>query len=134
MWLPLTGITWNYCDIIIGWKTILDISFSGEVGSINKHPSMVRYKRWEWNKDSNKTCHGKFLRNICLMSVGDLYLIPQRPELFLNKIVMSTNHIAYQCLEYFHYNRTKAEYLGTVAFDTTFYANLEFVLNHVWVW
>ena len=89
---------------------------------------MSRYKRWSWKGDS---CGGTLRREICLMSVIDLYTVPHRPELFLNKIILSTDELAYQCLEYLHYERTKAELLGTLKFNTTFYENLEFVSRHL---
>ena len=71
------------------------------------------------------------MRKICLMTVNDLHMLPSRPELFLNKIILRTDHLAFQCMEYLHFNRTKNEYLGTVIFDTTYYENLEFVSKHL---
>ena len=94
--------------------------------------SVARYKRWQglYTKDGQQ-CGGIWLREICLMSANDLHLIPARPELFLNKIFLKTDHTAYQCMEYLHYERMRREYLGTLTFDTTFYENLEFVSKHI---
>ena len=68
---------------------------------------------------------------ICVFGLGDLPLLTTRKELFANKFHLTYNPIAYDCMEELHYNRTRDWVLGHRTIDTTFYANLDIVNNHV---
>lgn len=86
--------------------------------------SMVRYKLWYY---STQTCHGKRVRLICVFNIGDLPNLTQAKQLFANKFHHSYGHHAYDCLEEWHRNRTRDEYLGVYEFDASEYSQLPFV-------
>ncbi len=68
---------------------------------------------------------------VCVLAVGDLQLLSQRPEMFLNKFYLDYNPLALDCMEELHYNITREEIMGTRKFDTLYYEHLDFVINHV---
>jgi len=93
--------------------------------------------QWSWTE---WTCHGQWVRGICIFGVGDLPWLYRRPELFINKFYVSQESLAYDCMEELIYNRTVMEaayhsglyptYLSlfeSSTFDPTYYLNLPFV-------
>ena len=97
---------------------------TGRANSSN-YPFLVRYKIW------GSPCAGKRVRGICIISVGDLHLMKDRPELFINKLHIDYSPSAYECLEQLHFQRMKDEVLGVRNIDLKYYEKLDFVKNHV---
>ncbi|KAL5005843.1 hypothetical protein ScPMuIL_017001 [Solemya velum] len=102
-------------------------TYKGEPETDNDiKPFLSRFKNWgEW------PCNGQRVRGICVFGVGDLPLLVSRPELFANKFYADYQHLTLDCLEEWHYNRTRDEYLGKYHFDTSYYGTLGFVKNKV---
>jgi len=72
---------------------------------------------------------------ICIFGVGDLALMTNRPELFVNKFYIDYQPLVFDCIEQLHYRRLRDE-VGLLAgeaaeFDTSLYASQDFVRNHV---
>ena len=65
------------------------------------------------------------VRGICVFGIKDLRWLHQRPELFANKFHLTFQHVAYDCLEERHRNRTK----NPIKLDENLYKNLPTVLN-----
>ena len=93
--------------------------------------------QWSWEHWS---CHGKWVREICIFGVGDLPWLYRRPELFVNKFYAEHEPLAYDCMEELIYNRTVMQaadhahldptYLShyeSTTFDPTYYLKLPFV-------
>lgn len=83
-----------------------------------------RYKMWR----HVGVCKGKFIRNICTLSLGDLPMLAKSRQLFANKFEESYHPLAYDCLEELHFNRTIADIWGLRDIATEFYQRLPFVL------
>lgn len=116
------------CIIVI--KSIL-IFITGEPETDNdKKPFLTRFKNWG-NPPFNWPCHGHRVRLICIFGTGDLPLLSTRPEFFANKFYLYNEHLALDCMEELHYNRTRDEYFQTRIFNTTFYENLEFIKKKI---
>ncbi|KAK7486325.1 hypothetical protein BaRGS_00022495 [Batillaria attramentaria] len=89
------------------------------------HLNMIRYKNW-----GQFECAGNlYVRNICIITVGDLPFLERRSYLFANKFYSRYSRLALGCLAERLYNRTKQEYLGLLDFNATFYRELPFVQN-----
>ena len=89
-------------------------------------PFLARFKKWE-----PMPCHGQYVRGVCVFGAGDLPLIASRKSLFVNKFYLDYQHFALDCAEELHFNHTRDEYLGKLAFDPRWYSQLGFVLNKV---
>ena len=103
--------------------------FSGYPGTEKKNiikPYLARFKRW-----LPGSCHGQIVRLLCVFGAADLPLIASRREFFVNKFYLKYQHFALDCVEELHFNRTRDEYLGKLAFDPKWYSQLGFVLNKV---
>ncbi|XP_045209189.2 beta-1,3-galactosyl-O-glycosyl-glycoprotein beta-1,6-N-acetylglucosaminyltransferase-like isoform X1 [Mercenaria mercenaria] len=96
----------------------------------NIKPFVARFKNWGAGK-YNWPCKGKRVRMICIFGTGDLPMLASRRELFANKFYLDYHHFALDCLEELHFNHTRDEYLGKLAFDPRWYSKLGFVLNKV---
>ncbi|CAL1529302.1 unnamed protein product [Lymnaea stagnalis] len=92
----------------------------------NRH-FLTRYKIWE----GNANCAGKFVREVCILTIGDLPRLSQAKELFANKFFIKEDRLVISCLEEKLLNTTRDEYLGNTHFNDTLYRNLDFVLNQV---
>ncbi|XP_041347030.1 beta-1,3-galactosyl-O-glycosyl-glycoprotein beta-1,6-N-acetylglucosaminyltransferase-like, partial [Gigantopelta aegis] len=84
-------------------------------------PSLSRFKNWR-----HLPCAGKFVRNVCVLGVGDLSLLVKGKQLFVNKFHLDFQPYALDCIEEWHYNRTRDEYLGVSNFDNSYYKTLDF--------
>jgi hypothetical protein len=93
-------------------------------------PFVARFKNWGAGK-YNWPCHGQRVRMVCVFGTGDLPLIASRRELFANKFYLNYHHFALDCVEELHFNHTRDEYLGKLAFDPRWYSQLGFVRNTV---
>ncbi|XP_059151070.1 beta-1,3-galactosyl-O-glycosyl-glycoprotein beta-1,6-N-acetylglucosaminyltransferase-like [Physella acuta] len=95
------------------------------------HSSYVnRYKVWRQNIN-NKTCAGQFVRDICILTIGDLPSLTQSMQLFANKFFQDVDSLVIGCLEEKLFNETRDEYLGLKTFDASGYKKLRAVLNQV---
>jgi len=93
-------------------------------------PFVARFKNWG-DFVFNWPCHGKRVRGICVFGVRDVPLLVQRKELFANKFHLAFHPLAQDCLEEWHFNRTRDKYLGRVGFDVRWYDQLGFTRNKV---
>ena len=111
---------------------VLLVLSSGEPETNPKtYPFIARFKNWKRNWGMGTLpCAGKRIRKICIWGVGDLPRLQDQPQLFVNKFHLKYEHLALDCMEELHYNRTRVEILGTRQFDTEYYETLPFVLNH----
>lgn len=77
---------------------------------------ITRYSIWH-PKSNQRTssfeCHGQWVRGICVLGVGDLYRLVDRPELFANKFFAEDDAVAYDCMEELVLNRTLNEITDT---------------------
>lgn len=87
----------------------------------------ARMKIWQSETES---CHGQWVRFICNLGVGDIVRIKFAQQLFVNKIRIEQDPVAFRCLELWYHSRLLAPSNDRV-FNTTFYANLPFAVNHV---
>ena len=90
------------------------------------HPYLTRFVNW-----GDFPCPGKFVRQVCILSIWDLPLLASRPEMFVNKFHSDYHPLAYDCMEQRHFNKTRNEVLGNSYFNDEFYKHLDFVHNHV---
>lgn len=96
-------------------------------------PFMARFKNWgmtskEW---SGLECHGKRVRQICIIGPGDLPDLANSKKLFVNKFYQNFHPYGYDCLEELIANRTRDIYLGNISFDATYYGTFGFVWNKI---
>ncbi|PVD26133.1 hypothetical protein C0Q70_13801 [Pomacea canaliculata] len=96
-------------------------------------PFLTRYKNWGTYPFKYPCADGKWMRQICILSTGDLPLLDKRPEMFANKFYQDYSRVALECLHERLYNHTRDEFLGMMEFDTSYYRNLSFVKNMVTV-
>ncbi|GFO07849.1 beta-1,3-galactosyl-o-glycosyl-glycoprotein beta-1,6-n-acetylglucosaminyltransferase [Plakobranchus ocellatus] len=89
--------------------------------------SYNRYKRW-YGKD----CYSQQLvRQICILSTGDLQRLGEAPDLFANKFYLHQDRIVIGCLEEKIFNDTRDEFLGRKSFNTNFYSEQDFVIHRI---
>ena len=87
----------------------------------------TRLKIWQ---SESEHCDGMWFRFICNLGTGDLYRLETATELFVNKLKLEYDPIAFHCIEEWFHNKTH----GIAAknnFDITFYKKLPWVKNHV---
>jgi len=87
----------------------------------------ARMKIWQ---SETEVCHGQWVRFICNLGIGDIARVKTAQQLFVNKIRLEQDPLAFRCLELWYQNRLRASAEDRV-FNVTFYANLPFALNHV---
>ena len=93
--------------------------------SFASNPTVTRFKNWgKW------PCATYSVRGICILSSGDLQLLPDRPELFANKFHYDHHPLAYDCVEKRYFDMVRSEMAGNLRFDTSYYEKLPFVINH----
>ncbi|WAQ94346.1 GCNT1-like protein [Mya arenaria] len=92
--------------------------------------SLTRYKQWRFAGHED-LCKGKFVRNICILGVGDLPVLAKSEMLFANKFFLDFQPLALECMEELVYNRTRDEYLGSIHFNDTLYTQQDFVINQI---
>ncbi|XP_067685318.1 beta-1,3-galactosyl-O-glycosyl-glycoprotein beta-1,6-N-acetylglucosaminyltransferase 3-like isoform X2 [Haliotis asinina] len=105
-------------------------AYKGRLDNPDK-PFLARFKSWYGSKMGNWSCTGKLVRSVCVFGVGDLPILTTRPNLFANKFYWDFQPLTLDCLEEWHYNRTRDEYLGEYAFNTSYYTTLDFVKNKI---
>jgi len=87
----------------------------------------TRMKIWQ---SETEVCHGQWVRFICNLGISDIVRIKSSQQLFVNKIRLEQDPVAFRCLELWYQGRLHAPSKDKV-FNATFYANLPFALNHV---
>ncbi|PVD27137.1 hypothetical protein C0Q70_12289 [Pomacea canaliculata] len=92
-------------------------------------PFLTRFKNWRQFPCAEEMR----IRQICILSTGDLPLLDKRPEMFANKFYQDYSRVALECLHQRLYNHTRDEFLGMMEFDTSYYQNVSFVKNMVTV-
>ncbi|XP_041372655.1 beta-1,3-galactosyl-O-glycosyl-glycoprotein beta-1,6-N-acetylglucosaminyltransferase-like [Gigantopelta aegis] len=86
----------------------------------NDKPYLARFVNW-----GTLPCAGKTVRAVCVFGIGDLPLLVNRKELFANKFHFDFQPYALDCVEEWHYNRTRDEYSGILRFDDSYYRQLD---------
>ncbi|XP_041347186.1 beta-1,3-galactosyl-O-glycosyl-glycoprotein beta-1,6-N-acetylglucosaminyltransferase-like, partial [Gigantopelta aegis] len=88
----------------------------GVPGSYKGEPerrTLSRFKNW-----GSLPCAGKFVRSVCVLGLGDLPLLAKAKEFFANKFHLDFEPYALDCIEEWHYNRTRDEYLAPTQMET----------------
>ncbi|PVD27139.1 hypothetical protein C0Q70_12291 [Pomacea canaliculata] len=94
-------------------------------------PYLTRFKNWGACPFDYPCAGGLRVRQVCILSTGDLPLLDKRPEMFANKFYQDYSRVALECLHERLYNHTRDEFLGMMGFDTSYYSNLAFIQNTV---
>ncbi|KAL4221385.1 hypothetical protein ACF0H5_019643 [Mactra antiquata] len=103
-------------------------SFLGEAEEYPLKPSLMRYKNWELGHSVFvRKCEGKFVRNICILGVGDLHHAYNDIGLFVNKFMIDFEYLGLDCLEKVLYEKTWKQYLDDEYIDTGYYKRLDYV-------
>ncbi|KAH9514857.1 Beta-1,3-galactosyl-O-glycosyl-glycoprotein beta-1,6-N-acetylglucosaminyltransferase [Bulinus truncatus] len=89
-------------------------------------PFLTRFKNWE-----GQPCAGRFVREICILTTGDLPILGKAKHLFANKFFLREDPIVIGCLEEMIFNNTRDEFKGDKQFNSTYYSQLGFVRNQV---
>ena len=91
-------------------------------------PFLARYKNWQVGHSTfTRECAGKFVRNICVLGVGDLHRAYMDIGLFVNKFHLDFEYLALDCLEDELYKKTWHQYVYDDQIDTTYYSHLDYV-------
>lgn len=101
-------------------------------GNMSDKPYLTRYTVWHPNANNpgaSLECNGKWVRDICIFGVGDLYRLYDRPELLANKFHLDDDWVAYDCMEQLVLNRTLARNPALTLNNLTYYTNLNYVKN-----
>ena len=102
------------------------------IGHPDSKRSFVRIKHWS---TFSEICHGKWIRTICNIGVGDLPWVTASPHLFVNKIRIEQDPTAFRCLELWYRDRMRRQRRhlanGNDTFDISIYARQPFVREHV---
>ncbi|XP_076457430.1 beta-1,3-galactosyl-O-glycosyl-glycoprotein beta-1,6-N-acetylglucosaminyltransferase 4-like [Babylonia areolata] len=96
------------------------------------YPFLTRFKNWGGFPFGFPCASEKRVRQICILSSGDLPLLDSRPELFANKFYSRRSRVALDCLAERIFNRTREQFLGDeLDLNVSYYANMPFVKNMV---
>ncbi|RUS71568.1 hypothetical protein EGW08_020671 [Elysia chlorotica] len=91
----------------------------------------ARFKKW-YIEPWVRVCPSRLVvRDICILSIGDLRDLAESPNLFANKFFLDQDRIVVGCLEEKLFNDTRDEFLEKKTFSTEHYANQDFVINQV---
>ena len=82
-----------------------------------------------WQTET-EVCHGQWVRFVCNLGIGDIVRIKSAQQLFVNKIRLEQDPVAFRCLELWYHGRLRASPNDRV-FNASFYASLPFATNHV---
>ncbi|KAH9514866.1 Beta-1,3-galactosyl-O-glycosyl-glycoprotein beta-1,6-N-acetylglucosaminyltransferase [Bulinus truncatus] len=93
-------------------------------------PFLVRFKNWRI-PSFQYPCAGRTVRDICILTIGDLPILGKAKHLFANKFFLWEDPIVIGCLEEMIFNNTRDEFKGDKQFNATYYSQLGFVLNQV---
>lgn len=102
-------------------------SFAGS--NIEKKPFISRHKLWR--NVNPQSCHGKWLRSVCVFGPGDLRGLTNTIKLFANKFEWAFKPLTLQCLSEWHFNRTRDEYQGLYYFSANRYKNMPQVVHRI---
>ncbi|KAK3588369.1 hypothetical protein CHS0354_005634 [Potamilus streckersoni] len=80
-----------------------------------------------WTQRTGAGCHGKIVRGICILGIGDLPLLRRREEFFVNKFHWNYQSFTLDCMEELYFNRTRNEYEGIENITTSVYEKAEIV-------
>ncbi|XP_025105616.1 beta-1,3-galactosyl-O-glycosyl-glycoprotein beta-1,6-N-acetylglucosaminyltransferase-like [Pomacea canaliculata] len=94
-------------------------------------PFLTRFKNWGTHLFGYKCAGGLRVRQVCILSTGDLPLLDTRPEMFANKFYQDYSRVALECLHERLYNRTRDEFLGKMDFNASYYKSLAYLKNIV---
>ncbi|CAH1779726.1 unnamed protein product [Owenia fusiformis] len=101
--------------------------------NFHSYPFLARWKHWanrHWYP--NGPCNGKWNKAICIMGIRDLHYMATDPHLFVNKLHLSFQHFALDCLEQHYFQRVLREYeTKRPAINISYYEQFAFVKNHV---
>ncbi|BFZ25600.1 hypothetical protein BsWGS_28638 [Bradybaena similaris] len=127
-WTQQTDIPDEAFYATLGANSHLGIrgTYTGEPEKSLGHPFLSRYKNW-----GSEPCAGRFVREICILTTGDLPQLFEAKEMFANKFFLQEDRVVVGCLEEKIFNNTRDEFLGTKRFNTSYYDNLDIVLNQV---
>ncbi|GFS01556.1 beta-1,3-galactosyl-O-glycosyl-glycoprotein beta-1,6-N-acetylglucosaminyltransferase [Elysia marginata] len=126
-WLRSTGIPDETLFASINYNPQLNIPGTYNGNKMENIEPLTRYKMWYGHN-----CYsGQTVRGVCILSTGDLHRLGEAPHLFANKFYLHQDRVVIGCLEEKLFNDTRDEYLGTKIFNTTFYAQQEFVKHQV---
>ncbi|BFZ13715.1 hypothetical protein BsWGS_16754 [Bradybaena similaris] len=101
-------------------------TYKGEPEITAGRPFLARYKAWD-----PAPCAGKYVRDVCILTTGDLPALAEAKQMIANKFFLNWDRLVISCLEEKIFNDTRDEYLGTKTFDTSYYSGLDFVKNQV---
>ena len=72
-----------------------------------------------------RECHGKFVRWICILGVGDISKAVKDVGLYANKFFYDYEPLGYDCLEEWLNERTWQQYIDDIPYDTRYYESLD---------
>ncbi|XP_070209238.1 beta-1,3-galactosyl-O-glycosyl-glycoprotein beta-1,6-N-acetylglucosaminyltransferase 3-like [Littorina saxatilis] len=99
-------------------------SYTGNITS-KRRIMLNRFKIWD---TSNRTCSGKFLRNICHFGLAEVADLSRSRHFVANKFSYDFYPLAYDCTEQWYFDRVRREEkTGVADIDTRYYSNLELV-------
>ncbi|GFS12201.1 beta-1,3-galactosyl-O-glycosyl-glycoprotein beta-1,6-N-acetylglucosaminyltransferase [Elysia marginata] len=128
-WLKTTIIPDETLFASINYNPRLNIPGTYNGSNLEEVEPLARYKIW---KEEKRPCaSGQILRQICVLSTGDLERMWSSPYLIANKFALQQDRVAIGCLEERLFNATRDEGMGWKSFNTSRYENLDFVLNQV---
>jgi len=82
-----------------------------------------------WQSET-EVCHGQWVRFICNLGIGDIIRVKSARQLFVNKIRLEQDPVAFRCLELWYQGQLHVSKDDAV-FNSSFYANLPFAVSHV---
>lgn len=108
------------------WATLNALPWApGGYDVFTKHDNFTHASRvvlWEWD---NATCHGTWVRSVCVYAALDLPMLSSRPELFANKFDSSIDTVPIDCLE--NFLRKKREVPNLSKLNWHYYSHLPHV-------
>ncbi|CAL1537064.1 unnamed protein product [Lymnaea stagnalis] len=111
------------------WGTLNNLFHNGFLNSPggfeddpDKKGYITKFISWQYSNPRYK-CHGKVVHNICVFSSRDLPTLLNQMHLGANKFDLTSDPIAYSCMEELLENKTRAD----VPFNLAYYKNLHFV-------
>ena len=88
----------------------------------------LRYKNWNYGMEVfHRECLGKYVRDICVLGLGDVHKAYNGVELFANKFNLDFEYLALDCLEAVLYMNTWKQFLLDELIDTSYYEHLDFI-------
>ena len=92
---------------------------------------LIRHKKWYiGNSGYLRACHGKYVRDVCVLGLGDISKAVRSISMFANKFFYSFEPLGYDCLDEWVQEHTWEQYLKNETFDTR-YVNLHKVKHQI---